>query len=130
MIKNDQSQQMLMLYVDSSYYHGYICQFADIASPLRNLTKKGVIYNRAIRCENAFTTLKEKLTISPAFVYPRFNYSTSEFVLQTDASDVGFSAVLEQDGHVVVYSSRSLTKYVHNYCVIENECLSAVYAKK
>ena len=134
MIKNDLSQQMLMLYIDfsglASYYCRYICQFADRASPLHNLTKKSVIYNRTIEYVNAFATLKEKLTTSPAFVYPRFNYSTSEFVLQTDASDVGLGAVVEQDGHVVEYSSRSLTKYENNYCVIQKECLSAVNAKK
>ena len=46
----------------ASYYLTYTCQFADIASPLYNLTKKGVIYNWTTVCENAFTTLKEKLT--------------------------------------------------------------------
>ena len=48
----------------ASYYRRYIFQFADIASPLHNLTKKGIIYNWTTECENAFATLKEKLTTS------------------------------------------------------------------
>ena len=59
---------------------------------------------------------------------PSSNSSASEFVLQTDASDVGIGAVLEHDGYVVAYSSHSLTKSERNYSIIQKECLAAVYA--
>ncbi|MDD9853556.1 MAG: retropepsin-like aspartic protease/reverse transcriptase, partial [Deltaproteobacteria bacterium] len=114
----------------ASYYRRYIHQFANVASPLNDLTQKDATYNWTPECENAFCVLKEMLTSSPVLIYPQFGPSASEFVLQTDASDVGLGAVLEQDGHVVAYASRSLSKSERNYSVIQKECLAAVYAMK
>ena len=94
----------------ASYYRRYIHQFANVTSPLNDLTKKDVTYNWTPECENAFCALKEMLTSSPVLIYPQFGPSASEFVLQTDASDVGLSAVLEQDGHVVPYAHSSSFK--------------------
>ena len=55
-------------------------------------------------------------------------YPTKDFELQTDASAVGLVAVLEQDGHVVAYASRSLTHAERQYSVIKRECLAVLYA--
>ena len=76
----------------------------------------------------AFTELKAKLVTAPVLAYPQFKQSANQFVLQTDASDVGLGAVLEQDGHVIAYASRSLNKVEQQYSVIQKECLAAVYA--
>ena len=43
---------------------------------------------------------------------------------------MGLGAVLEQDGHVVVYASRSLTTPEQQYSVIQRECLAVIYALK
>ena len=55
-----------------------------------------------------------------------------EFVLQTDASDVGIGAVLMQkyDGTLfpVSYASRKLLPRERNYSVVERECLALVWA--
>ena len=59
-----------------------------------------------------------------------FNSQASEFLLQTDASAVGLGAVLEQDGHVIAYASRSLTSPEWQYSVIQRGCLAVVYASK
>ena len=77
-----------------SYYRRYICQLLTSKSTAQSHQEKCYLL-LAIECENAFTTLKVKFKTSPVLVYPQFNYSTSEFVLQTDASDVRLDAVLK-----------------------------------
>lgn len=74
--------------------------------------------------------MKSKLTTAPILAYPQFNQVASQFVLQTDASAIGLGAVLEQDGHVIAYASRTLNKAEQQYSVIKKEYLAAVYAMK
>ena len=81
-------------------------------------------------CENAFTALKRHLIQAPVLAYPRFDSQASEFVLQTDASSVSLGAVLQQDGHVIAYASRSLNASEQQYSVIQKECLAVAYALK
>ncbi|KAL5496265.1 hypothetical protein EMCRGX_G012510 [Ephydatia muelleri] len=77
----------------ASYYRRYVLHFADIAAPLHNLTP----YSHGL------------LSFGP---------NAGIFTLDTDASDVGIGAVLEQDGHVIAYVSRALSKSERNYGVI------------
>ena len=53
---------------------------------------------------------------TPVLAYPSFEQNAAEFILQTDASAVGLGAVLEQQGHVIAYASKSSE---HNYSVIQ-----------
>ena len=74
--------------------------------------------------------LVHSATAAPILAYPQFHQHASQFVLQTDASATGLGAVLEQDGHVIAYASRTLNKAEQQYSVIQKECLAAVYAMK
>ena len=114
----------------ASYYRCYILHFSDIAAPLNSLTQKGAEFAWTPECVNAFQTLKQHLIDAPVLSYPCFDPQASTFVLQTDASAVGLGAVLEQDGHVIAYVSRSLTAAQRQYSVIQRECLAVVYALK
>lgn len=114
----------------ASYYRRYIHQFANIAKPLNTLTQKKVQFNWSKECQASFATLKEKLTQAPVLVYPSFHRNANPFVLQTDASGTGLGAVLEQDGQVVAYASRSLYEAEQHYSVIQKECLAIVFALK
>ena len=114
----------------ASYYRRYIQRFSDIAAPLNALTKKGMPFTWNQDCKDAFTALKHHLTQAPVLAYPCFDHQASEFSLQTDASSVGLGAVLEQDGHVIAYASRSLTASERQYSVIQRECLAVVFALK
>ena len=99
--------------------------------PLNRLTQKDVSFET-----HAFHELKSKLTTAPILAYPHFHQNTSQtwnasqFVLQTDASATGLGAVLEQDGQVIAYASRTLNKAEQQYSVIQKECLAAVYDMK
>ena len=114
----------------ASYYRRYILHFADISKPLNSLTQKDVSFKWSNECAHAFNELKSKLITAPILSYPQFHQNASQFVLQTDASAAGLCAVLEQDGHVIAYASRTLNKAEQQYSVIQKECLAAVYAMK
>ena len=111
----------------ASYYRRYVKNFADIAAPLHHLTQKAVEFNWEENCQQSFQVLKDALTQAPVLCYPCFKKG---FTLQSDASAVGIGAVLEQDGHVIAYASRSLTPPERQYSVIERECLAVVFAVK
>ena len=114
----------------ASYYRRYVENFATIAAPLHVLTQKNVPFHWNQACDTAFSMLKGKLLEFPVLTYPNFAADAGPFVLQTDASAVGVGAVLEQDGHVIAYFSRALTKSEKQYSVIQQECLAAVAAMK
>jgi len=46
----------------ASYYRTFVCNFATIARPLHNLTKKGATFERTSKCNTAFQQLKQALT--------------------------------------------------------------------
>ncbi len=118
----------------ASYYRKFVPDFASIATPLTDLLKKKqperVVWTQ--QCEEAFTLLKEKLVHPPVLKVPDVH---KPFTLQTDASDVGLGAVLNQmddDGeeHPVAYASRKLKPRETRYSTIEKECLAIVWAIK
>ena len=63
-------------------------------------------------------------------VIPVVWHRSRTMVLQTDASNVGLGAVLEQEQQVIGYASRTLTRAEANYSVIQRECLAIVWAMK
>ncbi|XP_033730041.1 uncharacterized protein LOC117319318 [Pecten maximus] len=114
----------------ASYYRKFIPNFAAIAVPLTDLTKKGmpnkVIWE--VAQEEAFNTLKELLMSEPVLRLPDLD---KEFTLRTDASDLGLGAILLQecDGkfHPIAYASRKLLPRERRYAVMEKECLALVW---
>ena len=114
----------------ASYYRKYIDKFADMAAPLYQLTQKDTPFQWTKESEESFQRLKACLTEAPVLAYPSFRKQASTMVLQTDASNVGLGAVLEQDQRVIGYASRTLTKAEANYSVIQRECLAIVWAMK
>ncbi|KAL5515711.1 hypothetical protein EMCRGX_G000916 [Ephydatia muelleri] len=108
----------------ASYYRKYIDKFADIAAPLHQLTQKDALFQWTQECEESFKRLKAGLTKAPVLSYLSFGTEASTMVLQTDASNVGLGAVLEQEQRVIGYASRTLTRADANYSVIQRECLA------
>ena len=82
--------------------------------------------------EKEFQTLKTDLSGAPVVTIPDM---TSEFILQTDASERGVGAVLSQrdkDGveKPIAYFSRKLLPRETRYAVVEKECAAIVAALK
>ena len=77
----------------SSYYQRFIQDFAAIAEPLRNLTRKNATFIWTQTCEDAMNELKKRLTTAPVLSYPSFG---KPYTVETDASISGLGAVLSQ----------------------------------
>ena len=78
----------------ASYYCQFIPHFATIAAPLHALTSTHTKFSWSDECEEAFNQLKTLLTTAPVLSFP--NPDEGEFILDTDASNVGLGAVLSQ----------------------------------
>lgn len=111
----------------ASYYRRFMRSFAEIARPLHQLTEKGKKFHWGEDCQRAFFTLKSCLISAPVLAYPD---PLKQFILDTDASNVGIGAVLSQvEGgmeRVVAYASRALTKQERKYATTKKELLSMV----
>ena len=109
------------------YYRQFVPNFAALAVPLFNLTKKEG--KRHIEwteeAEASFQKLKDALCQEPVLATVDFDLP---FVLQTDASDVGLGAVLsqvrDQIEQPITYISRKLLQHEQNYSTVEKECLA------
>ncbi|KAK3917306.1 Transposon Ty3-I Gag-Pol polyprotein, partial [Frankliniella fusca] len=109
----------------ASWYRRFVQNFASIMSPLHALTKKGVKYEWSEECQAAFDSIKLKLTTAPVLACPDFS---KRFDLFCDASGEGLGCVLGQEGRVIAYASRSLTKAERKYFPTELECLAVLWA--
>ena len=100
-----------------------------MASPLIALTKKGKPFIWTTQCEEAFQTLKAKLTEAPILAYPSPD-PNARYILDTDASNVGIGAVLSQVQNgverVIAYASQTLSRSQRNYCTTYRELLAVV----
>ena len=85
--------------------------FAQIARPLHELTKKNARFEWTPCCQMAFDRLRLELATAPVLQFPRYY---CPFIIETDASNVSLGAVLSNfiDGveHPIVFARRSLSK--------------------
>ncbi|UYV73615.1 K02A2.6-like [Cordylochernes scorpioides] len=112
-----------------TYYRRFVEGYADIAAPLHRLTEARASFHWNEECEKAFRALKRSLCSSPILAYPQ---PGTNFILDTDASNLGIRAVLSQvqdeDERVIEFFSRVLTKVERNYCATRKELLAIVKA--
>ena len=99
-----------------NYLNRYSALSAHLAAPLSSLTHQATDYKPEKTHMENFQRLKKEISNMEALPY--FNTS-AETTLQTDASKKGLGACLMQNGKVVCYASRSLTKTEQNYQNLE-----------
>ena len=113
----------------TGWFRRFIKDYASIAAPLYELTKKKTAFTWSDTCQSAFDELKQRLMTEPLLIFPRLD---EPFVIQCDASDKQIGAVLLQarDGTLrpVQYLSHSLDTSQQNYGITEKECFSMYYA--
>ena len=111
----------------ASFYIRFVPNFSTLASPLNELVKKNLTFTWGERQEQAFSLLKEKLTMAPVLGLPDFSKT---FELECDASrvGVGVGAVLLQGGHPIVYFSEKLHGATLNYLTYDKELYALIRA--
>lgn len=113
-----------------NYYRKHVKNFAEIAQPLNELSKKGKIFNWSDKCQTSFDTLKNALISPPILQFPDFSENNT-FLLKTDASGFSIGSVLcNGNDRPVAYASRVLNKAEQNYCTVEKELLAVVWSVK
>ena len=95
----------------AGYYRKFIKHFSTIAKPLTKLTQKDAAFDWTLKCQKAFHSFKVALCSAPVLRFPNF---TKPFTLTTDASNVRIGAVLSQDNHPCLFTSRTLNKAEEN----------------
>jgi hypothetical protein len=113
----------------ASYYRKFVKGFAQIAKPLTNLLEKNAIFHWSEECQQAFNTLKTKLSRQTQLTLPDFS---NVFRLACDASGIAVGAVLSQlddNGieHPVAFASKVLSKTERNWSCTEREAYAIVW---
>ena len=112
-----------------NYLAKFIPNHSERTASLRKLLEKNVIWHLDEHRKKDIDSLKKIITATPVLKFFDPNKPTK---ISSDASMHGLGAILEQeheDGwHPVAYSSRSLKSYEQNYCQLEKEVLSIVFA--
>ena len=112
-----------------SFYQCYICQFAEIAGPLHDLTRKNVVWHWGPRQEQAFEDLKKALTTAPVLILPD---PRLPYLVVTDGSDVAIGAVIMQNQgkghHPIAFLSCRLHPAETRYSPYDKEMLGISYA--
>ena len=107
----------------------FIPNLANIAEPLRELTRKDVPFKWGKEQEAAFETLKSNPGRAETLAYFDRNVEVTKLI--TDAGPVNFGAVLTQvqegQERVIAYASRALTGVERRYSQTEREALGLVW---
>lgn len=109
----------------AGYYRKFVKNFRLISKPLTNMLRKGELFIWTPTTKEAFQTLIQALISTPVLAMPDFS---KQFIIETDASELGIGAVLQQNGHPVAYVSKALGVKSRGLSTYEKECLAILMA--
>ncbi|UYV68123.1 hypothetical protein LAZ67_5003116, partial [Cordylochernes scorpioides] len=113
----------------ANFYRKFIPRFAEIATPLTNLTQKNKLFSWTPQVDKSFIELKAALTSEP--ILTTYNPEVP-CKLYTDALAIGIAGILSQEidstEHVISYYSKRLLKHQQNYSAFELECYAVIQA--
>jgi len=114
-----------------SYYRRHILDFAKIARPLTELTKKESVFIWEEEQRKSFAELKKALCNAALLTFPQRGLPME---IYPDACGYGLGATLAQkingDEKPLCFASRLVSKTEANYSITELECLALVWALK
>jgi hypothetical protein len=108
----------------AGYYRKFIRDFGLIAAPLTRLLRRDS-FTWDKDAEDAFQALKHALTTGPVLQMPDFD---KLFIVDCDASGVGFGAVLHQGAGPVAFFSRPFAARHLKLAAYERELIGLVQA--
>ena len=113
----------------ANYYRQFVKDFAKMARPLNNLTKKEEKWRWGEEQQEAFKQLKTVFMSRPLLVAPDLN---KEFRVEADASNFTTEGVLsikykDNKWRPVVYISKSLNETERNYEIHDKEMLAVIH---
>ncbi|CDJ66714.1 hypothetical protein ENH_00024200 [Eimeria necatrix] len=97
--------------------------YADVARPLVDLTRKDVSFKWTELHTQAVRQLKQRLIDFTTLQVPD---TTKPFELYTDASGYALGAVLEQDGKPIGFLSQAMSPTQQRYSIYDKELLALV----
>jgi hypothetical protein len=102
---------------------------AHILKPLTDQSslKKKAPIKWKVEMQKVFIKMHLLMVANALAAYPNHN---KQFDVYTDASDFQLGACIIQEGRLVAYFSRKLTKSQQNYTITEKELLSIVATLK
>jgi deoxyuridine 5'-triphosphate nucleotidohydrolase len=114
----------------TGYYRRFIRNYAKVAGPLTELTKKDTKFDWRTEQQEAFDELKQRLITAPVLKIPDV---TKPFRVVTDASDYAIGAILEQQDdegkwHPCAFTSKQLKKAERNWATYDKELLAIKHA--
>ena len=111
----------------ANFYRRFIKDYAQVAHPLNDLTKKDQAFKWKESQQTVFDMLKQRFTTAPILAFPDID---KQFHLETDASDFATGAVLsilkDDKWHPIAYSSHSMSPEERNYPIADKEMLSVI----
>lgn len=113
----------------ASYYRSFIEDFSKVVQPITELTRKHVKFKWTAERQQAFETLKEKLSTAPVLAHPKLS---EPYNLYTDSSGYAVGAVLTQvingQERPIQYLSKQLAGGQRKWPTIEREAYAIIFA--
>jgi hypothetical protein len=112
-----------------NYYRIYVQDFNIIFHPFYALLKKDGVWMWSEEAQEAFDTLKERLSKFPILRRP---YFSKVFTIHINWSAIGIGTILgqfDEEGkeYVIAYASQSNNKVESNYSSYKGECLIVLW---
>ena len=108
-----------------TYLRRFLPHLSDVMKPLRDLTRKDVVWSYSDTHEKAWDSMKKLISVAPVLACYQ---PTEQLEIQCDSSQNGLGAALIQNRQPIAYGSRALTETESRYAQIEKEMLVVVVA--